>query len=164
MSKSKKPTKLVQTLLQASVLDRMEHNSGLIVDTKGILSIFFQLESPRIQSRVKSLLMEQLYGDIGCFRYKTTPRIHVRWLVEPSRRNSKSKTTLFVPSRAATRISKCHVIVIQSFCRRGSGQRFACKFHCAIVCKALQWSTTRVDRSINAGRRKRENQVETEVN
>jgi len=48
-------TKIVQTLLQASVLDRItKHNSRLIVDTKGVLPIFFRLKGPRILSNLGS--------------------------------------------------------------------------------------------------------------
>lgn len=98
---------------------------------------------------------ERLYGemkDVSAIKKKLRYHIYVWWLVELSRQNWKSKTTLFVPSYAATQDFECHVIV-ESFCRRDSGQDFVCKFHCAIVCTELQWLIVRINRSISANER-----------
>lgn len=91
-----------------SFTDRIKHNR-LIADTKGHSSDVLPI-GKLIRSRVKSL--EQLYGDIECFRYKTTPSFDDMW-----GHYGGSKTALF--ARGAVRISRYRHRII---CRRGSGQ------------------------------------------
>lgn len=113
------PMKIVQILKYCKQIcsDRIKHNGRLIVDTKGIFPIFFRSESPRIQSRVKSLLMEQSH-DIGRFRYETTPS-YLCSIVEAGR---QEQNDAFCAHARRDADFECRISIIESFCRRGSGQ------------------------------------------
>lgn len=139
-------------------LNWMEHTT---IDYKKIYSDILSSvkKGLRVQSRVKSLLMENDCTERyrGYFRYKTTPSyLHLMACGAITTELEKQNDAFRAIIRSDADF-ECHVIIVVSFCRRDSGQGFVCKFHCAIVCTELQWSIARIDRSISASERKRGN-------
>lgn len=126
--------------------NRLKIYKLLTVDTKDILPIFFWLENPCNPA------LNRFWNGTIVWRYrmftKLCHRIYIRWLAEEKQKQNDA----FRTERRGFRVSRYRIVLPTRL-----GARFACKFHCAIVCKALQWSITRVDRSINASKRKREN-------